>query len=667
MKGPISHYLISTFCLAFLSACGGGTGGGDNLLPPAVVTPPLPDPTGLWVQSEDDGAGLSSYALTLTEIAVTRAAMGDVALEAAPTADGGSNSGFSTTYTLESSVDEYDIVKYNGSILALAPSRSGCCYVIEPLAASSVLPAPNEDPSAHNIELFVTDPQSGTASLAGIIELEGDESAEGMYLSENRLQALISTAWWGTFGDRLTTSDGWMDQRVSLLSFDVSDPQSPAPVSELTIEGALVTSRRTGNEIHIVSRHAPIIEGLIPSPQTEEEVANNEAVLAEVTAEDVLPEILLNGEPTSPLTLDQCYRVDPEHPLALPSSGDSTLTTLLTVSAETGEILRSACISEPVSGVYMGERFMALTHVRWDLETGGTMIHVLERDSFEYLGSERVDGALYSGGNADFRISESSGVLRLVTTEWTDNPDDALKHRLFTLSPQSDAPELEVLGVLGDAEDSRIGKPNEDLYGVRFMADRAYMVTFERTDPLYVIDLSTPSRPEILGELEVPGFSDLLHEVSDALLLGLGSSERRHPKLELYNISDVASPISQSLVELGSELDWAYSPAQYNRYALTYLSGDDTDRLTVPYATGGVVDGICCPSFDRIALFEITGKRTPAEAQIIPVGEVSLTPGSVDGDTRVVLDSDALYVISRVDFLSGFWSNPEAAVSVTPD
>ncbi|MDG1032927.1 MAG: beta-propeller domain-containing protein, partial [Luminiphilus sp.] len=192
--------------LFIVGGCGGG--GGDSLPPTAIVTPPTPDPTGLWVQSEDDGAGLSSYALTLTEIAVTRAVMADVALESAPTADAGSNGGFSTTYTLESSVDEYDIVKYNGSILALAPSRSGCCYVIEPLAASSVLPAPNEDPSAHNIELFVTDPESGSASLAGIIELDGDENTEGMYLSENRLQALISTAWWGTFGDRLTTSDG---------------------------------------------------------------------------------------------------------------------------------------------------------------------------------------------------------------------------------------------------------------------------------------------------------------------------------------------------------------------------------------------------------------------------------------------------------------------------
>ena len=128
MKGPVTHYLITTFCLAFLSACGGGSGGGDNLPPPAVVTPPIPDPTGLWVQSEDDGAGLSSYALTLTEIAVTRAAMGDVALESAPTADGASNSGFSTTYTLESSVDEYDIVKsqrrYHASSARMLPEVS---------------------------------------------------------------------------------------------------------------------------------------------------------------------------------------------------------------------------------------------------------------------------------------------------------------------------------------------------------------------------------------------------------------------------------------------------------------------------------------------------------------------------------------------------------------
>jgi uncharacterized secreted protein with C-terminal beta-propeller domain len=314
----------------------------------------------------------------------------------------------------------------------------------------------------------------------------------------------------------------------------------------------------------------------------------------------------------------------------------------------------------------MGETYVAFTHVRWDLEEGGTMVHLLDRDSFDYMGSEKVEGDLYSGGNADFRISESSGAVRLVTTQWTGDPEDSFRHRLYVVSPEANAPELEVLSVLGEDAEARIGKPNEDLYGVRFMGDRAYMVTFERIDPLYVIDLSVPSAPAIVGELEVPGFSDLLHEVSDDLLLGLGSSERRFPKLELYNVTDVSRPISQGLIELGADLDWGYSPAQYNRYAFTYLAGDTVDRLTVPYAAGGVEDGICCIQVDRIALFEITDKASPAQAAISAVGEVTLTPGSVDGDTRVVLDSDALYVISRTDLLGGFWSNPEAVSSIRP-
>jgi|TARA_Y200000002_G_scaffold382990_1_gene402424 hypothetical protein len=629
-----------------------------------VVDPPEPDPTGLWVRSDDDGEGLVSYAAKLTQIGATRSATGGAVAEAAPAADA-SSGGFSSTYTLEASVDEYDIVKYNGSTLAIAPTRSGCCFIAEPVAAEAALPPPGQPPLPQ-IELFLTDSTSGTASLQSVIDLDEGVNAEGMYLSETGLQVLLSTAWWGVYGDRFTTPDGWLDEQVSLKSFDLTDPENPALTSELSIEGALVTSRRTGDEIHIISRHAPNIEGLVTYPQTEEEVASNEAILAEASDEDVLPEIRINGELVSPLTLDGCYRLDPEHPLAVPAPGDSTITTMLTVSANSGEILRSACTSEPVTGVYMGETYVALTHVRWDLEEGGTMVHLLDRDSFDYMGSEKVEGDLYSGGNADFRISESSGAVRLVTTQWTGDPEDSFRHRLYVVRPEPSAPELEVLGLLGDDPEARIGKPNEDLYGVRFMGDRAYMVTFERIDPLYVIDLSIPSAPAIVGELEVPGFSDLLHEVSDDLLLGLGSSERRFPKLELYNVSDVSRPISQGLIELGADLDWGYSPAQYNRYAFSYLAGDTVDRLTVPYAAGGVEDGICCIQVDRIALFEITDKASPAQAAISAVGEVTLTAGSVDGDTRVVLDSDALYVISRTDLLGGFWSNPEAVSSIRP-
>ena len=655
--------------LPLATACGGGGGGSSSTPPPVVVAPPPPpDPTGLWVNSETDGAtegaGLADYTAKLTRIGMTRSATGGPVFEAAPVADtSAGGSGFSTTYTLEADVDEYDIVKYNGSTLAVAPSRSGCCFVVEPRIASDALPPPQEGQGESEIALYQTDPGSGSATAAGIIALQEGQTAEGMYLSESRLQVLLSTAWWGAFGEQFTTSDGWLDEQVSLLNYDLTDVENPVLTNTMTVEGALIASRRAGDEIFVVSRHAPNIEGLVSYPQTEEEVANNEALLAETSESDILPEVRIDGEIIEPLTLDSCYRVDPEHPLAEPAPSDSTLTTFLAISAETGEVLRAACTFEPVSGIYMGSSFIALTHVRWDLEQRGTLVHLMARDSFDYLGSELIDGDLYSGGNADFRISESGGVLRLVTTEWTGDPEDAFTHRLFTLSPSDTAPELDVLGVLGDDPQARIGKPNEDLYGVRFMGNRAYMVTFERIDPLYVIDLSDPSQPSIVGELEVPGFSDLLHEVSDDLLLGLGSSDRFFPKLELYNVSDVTSPISQGLIELGEEMDWSYSPAQYNRYAFTYLAGNETDRLTVPYVASGLREDEY-QHIERIALFEITNKNEPDAAAVLPVGEVTLEPNSVDGDTRVILDNEALYVISHTDLLGGFWSNPEAVSSL---
>ena len=127
----------------------------------------------------------------------------------------------------------------------------------------------------------------------------------------------------------------------------------------------------------------------------------------------------------------------------------------------------------------------------------------------------------------------------------------------------------------------------------------------------------------------------------------------------------MTAPTSQGLVEIGEGMDWSYSPAQYNRYAFTYLAGDETDRLTVPYAASGLIEDEYVQA-DRIALFEIADKNTPEEAAVVSVGEVTLAPYSVDGDTRVILDSEALYVISQADLLGGFWSNPEAVSSLRP-
>ena len=180
---PVQRIFFVFMSSALLANCGGGGGGSTNTPPPTVITPPAPtEPTGLWINSETEGeaegSGLADYTAKLTQIGMTRSATGGPVFEAAPVADASSDGGgFSTTYALEADVDEYDIVKYNGSTLAIAPSRSGCCFVVEPRIASDALPPPPGGEGETEIALYRTDPSSGSASPAGVITLDEGQTA----------------------------------------------------------------------------------------------------------------------------------------------------------------------------------------------------------------------------------------------------------------------------------------------------------------------------------------------------------------------------------------------------------------------------------------------------------------------------------------------------------
>jgi hypothetical protein len=53
--------------------------------------------------------------------------------------------------------------------------------------------------------------------------------------------------------------------------------------------------------------------------------------------------------------------------------------------------------------------------------------------------------------------------------------------------------------------------PGEQFYGVRFMWDYLYLVTYRQVDPLFVIDTSNATKPTIVGELKMPWYSTYLH------------------------------------------------------------------------------------------------------------------------------------------------------------
>ncbi len=118
--------------------------------------------------------------------------------------------------------------------------------------------------------------------------------------------------------------------------------------------------------------------------------------------------------------------------------------------------------------------------------------------------------------------------------------------------------------ILGD-DMKTIGKleeiaPDERIYSARFIGDRLYMVTFKRVDPLFVIDLSRPESPEILGQLKIPGFSDYLHPYDEDHIIGIGKETESNEwggvslqgvKLSLFDVSDVENPIQLDKYGIG--------------------------------------------------------------------------------------------------------------------
>jgi len=120
----------------------------------------------------------------------------------------------------------------------------------------------------------------------------------------------------------------------------------------------------------------------------------------------------------------------------------------------------------------------------------------------------------------------------------------------------------------------------EQIYSVRFMGDRAYIVTFMLTDPLFVIDLKNPTSPKVLGELKVPGFSNYLHPYDETHLIGFGMdstvineggmdrAKTKGLKIAIYDVSDVSKPVQQFMTTIGGT--GTYSEVLNNHKALLF-------------------------------------------------------------------------------------------------
>ncbi|NPA38556.1 MAG: hypothetical protein GXN99_02050 [Candidatus Nanohaloarchaeota archaeon] len=165
-----------------------------------------------------------------------------------------------------------------------------------------------------------------------------------------------------------------------------------------------------------------------------------------------------------------------------------------------------------------------------------------------------------------FAMDEYKGYLRLATTIGDWRTRDKMTNNIYVLDKN-----LKTVGKLTGLE------KGERIYAVRFIEDKAYLVTYQETDPLLVIDLSNPFKPKILGELKIPGFSTYLHPIGNNLFIGIGKSEDMYLKVSLFDVSDFENPKELDKYVLKDE--W-WSPALYEHHA--FLWDDKYKVLFLP-------------------------------------------------------------------------------------
>ncbi|HEX9262674.1 MAG TPA: beta-propeller domain-containing protein, partial [Candidatus Bathyarchaeia archaeon] len=181
-----------------------------------------------------------------------------------------------------------------------------------------------------------------------------------------------------------------------------------------------------------------------------------------------------------------------------------------------------------------------------------------------------------------YSMDEYNGNFRLAATSWKDTT----RNTVYVLNSN-----LTTVGEVNLAN----AELRETIQSVRFMGDKAYVVTFERKDPFFVLDMSNPESPTVAGELQIPGFSSYLHPYDENHIIGIGM-ENSTVKLSLFDVTNVNAPTE--IARYTVQGDYSYSEALYEPKAVLFDRAKDLLVIPVSITQYGVVGGVAVPPAD---------------------------------------------------------------------
>lgn len=578
---------------------------------------------------------------------------------------------YSETNVQVAGVDESDYVKYDGQYMYLhAFPRGG-------------------DDTDNRIRIVRSLPESATAEPVSEISMGSEANDIQLYLQDvnERASSLVAlkSAGFQAFWDWSLAAPYQPDPVTTEVQlFDLIDIAAPREAWRFKVDGRLHASRKIGDMLYLVTSYSPFNNDLA----SQESAVSTDAQLSELSLQALLPSYQVNNGERMPLHgAGDCLigqdAVESEY-------GYANLHYVLALNLATQALESTLCLSSPVDDLYSSQQNLYLSAAQWadNWEDSYTVLHkiALTDSGVQYRATGHVRGTLGGATSSAFRMDEYQDRLRVVTSIYQDG-EDSVDNRLWVLAENSDAKTLNVVAVLPNSEyPDAIGKANEDIYAVRFFGDKAYIVTFRQTDPLYVLDLSDIEDIHIAGALEIPGFSTYLHAIGENYLFGFGrdaTEEGRQLGMQaaLYDVFDESNPTLLGGVKIGSTYDW--SDALYDHKALTFLPvSDDEIRIAIPAMINDsvgittfngtedtseelIIEPVLVSNQRVLVLLAITGLASN-NPELTLEGTLTLpASNAVDGWQnysvfgRGILHNDTVYFVNEPDIWSAFWSMPQ--------
>jgi uncharacterized secreted protein with C-terminal beta-propeller domain len=402
-------------------------------------------------------------------------------------------------------------------------------------------------------EVIIFSADNGKTEKVSTIKLKENNWGKEMFISGKTLVVISTVDGYNKKGN--------FSSSTLVCTYDISNKEKPKKEYEYTQSGYYTSSRMLGGCVYIVSDHSSFY----------------------YYKDYAVPCTATNGGDYEKLAPNDICAVKDSESAGYTVIGAVDITNGKNASSKTKAIIGCA------QDIYCNENNLYVAGVNYEHQSYGYSGYYLPQTTIVKYSFDKTEIKLAATGkvegniNNQFSMDEKDGYFRIATTTLSKSGKD-----------------INVLYVL-DKKLSEVGRvdgfaKNEHIEAVRFIGDMAYVITYERTDPLFIIDLSNPKAPQILGEVKISGFSTMLVPIDEKTLLGIGYATEESEfgeatsglKLALFDISNPASP---KVID-AKELNDTDSPVQDNHKALVVNS--EKNYFAIPawyddYANSGAL------------------------------------------------------------------------------